>query len=441
MSQTALPFIMPRENISASDIKILIANARGVCSFPGCGKTLVECGTSPDQDTFLGEIAHIVADSRQGPRGDSELTSEERKRHSNLLLLCKDHHRIIDRQKHTYSVAVLRQMKDDHEKTKETNIENAQETAHKFTLINEDVFGSMLAVTALPSKVYVSDCKYRLDTFQKVVKKIIYPTTSTNEVFPFLLKDKRIYTFHDLRNRSGPFSDIIVKKSKIDIVTADSMWVTPQEQRNYMQLLNSGLKLSLYKKQLAYHPDHRRFYFTTTGPGIVRRVSYCPMNVRQRTRLVVWSPKKRGTETHRDFWIHLAAKFAFRQVDTRQWMLCIRPEFYLTKDGVTPFDSTPRENKRIGRIVTSKKSVMRNQDYLKELHFWTYILSDGSPRIILNFGDQAAFIDSKLTTVSVMWPGVQNDTIRYRNKEYAEDLFSLAEKQDFLFDDNVESAE
>ena len=70
---------MSRSRIPEKDTKILIAKARGLCSFPGCGKILVESGSSPENELFLGEIAHIVADSRQGPRGDSELSNEEKK--------------------------------------------------------------------------------------------------------------------------------------------------------------------------------------------------------------------------------------------------------------------------------------------------------------------------------------------------------------------------
>ncbi|WP_063002578.1 hypothetical protein [Nocardia mikamii] len=42
----------------------------------------------------LGEIAHIVADSPNGPRGDSPLTAAARNDYQNLILLCNQHHRV-----------------------------------------------------------------------------------------------------------------------------------------------------------------------------------------------------------------------------------------------------------------------------------------------------------------------------------------------------------
>jgi len=62
---------MTRTSIPQKEVKALCALSGGVCAFPGCGRSLVEPGTEDDDATFLGEIAHIVADSRQGPRGNS----------------------------------------------------------------------------------------------------------------------------------------------------------------------------------------------------------------------------------------------------------------------------------------------------------------------------------------------------------------------------------
>ena len=43
------------------------------------------------------------------------MSDAQRASHVNLLLLCRDHHAIVDAQPRTYSVQVLRQIKTDHE--------------------------------------------------------------------------------------------------------------------------------------------------------------------------------------------------------------------------------------------------------------------------------------------------------------------------------------
>jgi hypothetical protein len=72
-----------------------------------------EGGTEPI--VVLEEAAHIVAESAGEPRGMSPLTLEKRNRAEKLLLLCSWHHQLIDAQPATYTIEVLRQMKEDHE--------------------------------------------------------------------------------------------------------------------------------------------------------------------------------------------------------------------------------------------------------------------------------------------------------------------------------------
>src|SRR5882762_8370631 len=102
-------------SIPQGEMKLRFAQAGGLCAFPHCGRSLVEPGSLTDGPVLVGEIAHIVAESRQGPRGREQLADSDRNKHTNLILFCPDHHKIIDSRPETYSVAVLRQIKLDHE--------------------------------------------------------------------------------------------------------------------------------------------------------------------------------------------------------------------------------------------------------------------------------------------------------------------------------------
>lgn len=63
---------------------------------------------------YRAEVAHIVAEQRDGPRGNSPLTPQQRNHESNLLLLCFDHHAEIDSDVDRYSVARLHEIKSYH---------------------------------------------------------------------------------------------------------------------------------------------------------------------------------------------------------------------------------------------------------------------------------------------------------------------------------------
>jgi hypothetical protein len=64
--------------------------------------------------SLVGEIAHLVGETRRAARGISELSSSERNEEDNLLLLCREHHKIVDDDPDTYPVARLHRIKADH---------------------------------------------------------------------------------------------------------------------------------------------------------------------------------------------------------------------------------------------------------------------------------------------------------------------------------------
>lgn len=85
------------------------------CSFEGCRKHLEIDDGVVAEPSLVGEVAHMVAEKISGPRGDSALVEEERNSYENLLLLCKDHHKLVDDNPREYSVARLKKMKHGHE--------------------------------------------------------------------------------------------------------------------------------------------------------------------------------------------------------------------------------------------------------------------------------------------------------------------------------------
>lgn len=90
------------------------AAAAGRCTF--CNRLVME-NEDLGVTVSIGELAHNVGWSDKSPRGKSELTAEERREASNLLLLCRTCHKPIDEggQTKRYSIERLAEFKRDHE--------------------------------------------------------------------------------------------------------------------------------------------------------------------------------------------------------------------------------------------------------------------------------------------------------------------------------------
>src|SRR4051812_47102078 len=97
------------------DLLLLWARGAGMCSHPDCKKRLVVKSTAKDEASTIGEAAHIVARMGGGPRGRTDMTAEELDHYGNLILLCANHHTMVDGQPETYNVEVLRGWKAEHE--------------------------------------------------------------------------------------------------------------------------------------------------------------------------------------------------------------------------------------------------------------------------------------------------------------------------------------
>lgn len=102
--------------------KMLWGRSGNICAFQDCKKELVMDISETDDLSIIGEEAHIVARKKDGPRGISTLTDEERDNYGNLILLCSIHHKIIDDHPTVYTVDVLQDYKKKHEKWVKENL-------------------------------------------------------------------------------------------------------------------------------------------------------------------------------------------------------------------------------------------------------------------------------------------------------------------------------
>ncbi|MBF0155227.1 MAG: HNH endonuclease [Magnetococcales bacterium] len=106
----------PRKELSPAEIKKLYGRSGNRCAFAGCRRLLVLEATEADSTKQIGERAHIVGHSDDGPRGDPDFPRDQLDTYENSILLCPACHAQVDAHPNTYTVDNLRTIKTDHER-------------------------------------------------------------------------------------------------------------------------------------------------------------------------------------------------------------------------------------------------------------------------------------------------------------------------------------
>ncbi len=113
-------------------IKQLFALSGNRCAYPKCTAAIVE------GDSVIGEICHIRAVSPNGPRHDPHQSAVDRHGYDNLILLCANHHKVVDDDPEAFTVERLLKMKVHH--ASRAAVLPAGEVAHGARLlINQSV--------------------------------------------------------------------------------------------------------------------------------------------------------------------------------------------------------------------------------------------------------------------------------------------------------------
>lgn len=88
----------------------LYAASGNRCAFPGCDSPLMRA-----DGVLVGQIAHIEAASKDGPRFNKDMSNEERRAQANLMIMCATCHKVIDTDVAKWTVQKLQALKAEHE--------------------------------------------------------------------------------------------------------------------------------------------------------------------------------------------------------------------------------------------------------------------------------------------------------------------------------------
>lgn len=92
----------------------LWASSSGVCQNPTCRDDLFRI-FADGAITSIDELAHVIAQRSDGPRGNDQLPYNERDEFENIIVLCPSCHTLIDKAPQHFPPEVLREWKRTHQ--------------------------------------------------------------------------------------------------------------------------------------------------------------------------------------------------------------------------------------------------------------------------------------------------------------------------------------
>jgi hypothetical protein len=402
--------------------KLVWVRAGGLCAFPGCRQSLVQGTADAIPDALIGHVAHIVGHSEDnGPRSEYPVPGGDRNGPANLVLLCPTHHVLVDGQASTYTVERLIGIKEIHERWVRERLSIEEADAEPGPMLTDTVYSTLLRVDHMPQHVYTAPCAWE----EKNVGSRLRVEAGSAIALPYIVRAGQLIAFTRLTGENNPFADVISEPGASKRHDAPAWWRDKDLSNWYVTLLNRALNKLTGRRGLNLDKDHHRYFFdperNDEGHAISRTVTCQPLNQAGASKTVVRRPKRRSTGEFRRYWVHLAVGLRFHRVTDRDWVLSVRPERRYTVDGWQPL--VP---KATGRRATSQKSHMYNYALLGELQFWKEYLSNGEPRMILDFGGQSLVIDAELLSGAAEWPGIPGDVKPFENVVREDDLFTSA---------------
>ncbi|MEM3752710.1 MAG: hypothetical protein QXM65_07180 [Candidatus Bathyarchaeia archaeon] len=258
----------------------------------------------------------------------------------------------------------------------------------------ELLMSNLFPVIKYPSTIFSSptDIKTEPEVFKNLGDEI--------SRYPFILKSKRLYTFHNLKSPSSPFKPIILTNEILEELTYE--WIKNGAKRNdLIRLLNLTLRVYCQERGMRYDKKHRRYTCLLKEDGKDNIFSWRAGSkfVHRTIAKKVYS-KQGGLLYCR----HYAAELRFMFLDDNIF-LKIEPTITFTSDGYNPFRLD-----KLASLMSRWLPKQYNNTYLLLVRFWAKYLSKLDVTISIPAGDQKIEIATTPMAVPIEI-GIAKETI------------------------------
>jgi hypothetical protein len=143
----------------------LCLSSGNICAFPGCTQIMYD----RRHKVTIDHIVHIQAVGESGPRYNASQTPVQRNSFENLMLMCPNHHTLVDKAQKTYTVKALKKMKRDHEERQQGKVSKGLSNEMVYALLEQ--IGSRNVGEEIASRMRPADVTFDRDNFDRVLNR------------------------------------------------------------------------------------------------------------------------------------------------------------------------------------------------------------------------------------------------------------------------------
>jgi hypothetical protein len=185
-------------------VKLLYGYSAGRCVFPDCRKVCAAQETKKNRAVPLGRIAHIYGHSKSGPRPNPHLSPEYLDSYDNWILVCADHHDIIDKQEASYTAEALLELKKAHEQWVQDKLTKE--------VVNVSFAELEVVTQAILATPMGDEPDFSLTPIKKKMKKNDLSERVGKRITAGMIKTKEVEAFmKDISNRIPDFADKVTQ--------------------------------------------------------------------------------------------------------------------------------------------------------------------------------------------------------------------------------------
>jgi len=259
--------------------------------------------------------------------------------------------------------------------------------------IGEHLLSNLFPFISFPSTIYSSP------THLRRVSEVFRELGPIVDDHPFLPKNRRLYTFDNLKEASSVFASITDRDDVIE--ENSSVWLNDAVRRNdLIYLFNLAMEKFCKKRNVRYDRDHDR-YVCLLKDGKDYRFGW-----RAKTKYIerIVARKICNKAGQLLFCIHYAASLNFVYLD-KMLLLRIEPTKVFTSDGFKPI-----RKEKLASLMSRYLAKEYNSSYLSSVRFWAKFLSKLDAKLSIPVGNRFIEIDTN-PAETLMPVGIANEEV------------------------------